>query len=112
MQTHNRIDCATGEVIHPNETYMECQAAEILCKEWPYVSWYTEANFDGGVFYVEIPEYHMDGNKNYAFVLHLDKIKGWDDFRRNVRNAGGELLERAHISTSRDYRYADKVDRD
>jgi hypothetical protein len=109
--THNVIDCSIGEVRAASDINMENQIGGLLTQHYPHVSWFVESNCDTGIVTVELPEFHRDGNQNFGFVLHLDKLKGWDDMKKSAIWAGGELLERAHISRTHQIRYADKVDR-
>ena len=54
--SHLQIDCGVGEIRHPAELSMEKQVGELLVEMYPHVSWYVEADFEGGILNVELPD--------------------------------------------------------
>ena len=101
-----------SEIINPANWNLERKFGELMVKYYPNVSWLIEANVEGGIMTITIPEIHQEGNQDYGFVVKLDKTKTEDECKRYALWAGCELLERAHISRETGQRSAEKVDRD
>ena len=67
------------------------QIFRVLIEEYP--GWYWQVLADTVQGYATVKIGHLM-NGNQAFILHLDRMTSPNDLEREVKRAGGELLER------------------
>lgn len=87
---HGMADIALGKKV-----------IEALEKYYPRHNWYVEANHLAGVVTIQLC-YPTKANSiriwNHGMVLHIHRLDGGNTLEKKVRNAGGELLERAGLA--------------
>ena len=94
----NGNDIQTVDISSVDEetVFMEATAkaaAQILCDHYPAHLWVVGWH-PGGVLCVK----NMAIPGNYGFTIDIPKIATASEFKRVVYQAGGEMLERAHMS--------------
>lgn len=67
---------------------------ERLSYDYPGHDWMVGANSVSGVVIVDLPYTKPPKYQNHAYLLHIRALDGIDTAKRQIRNAGGELLER------------------
>ena len=67
----------------------------VLQKHYPGRRWFADVNLLGGVAYIACPDISM----RYGYSLRISRT--WLELEKRVIRAGGEILERFHLSRNR-----------
>lgn len=79
------------------------QVIEKLEELYPRHNWYVEANHQAGVVSVQLcypTKTQALRVWNHGMIIHIKNLQSAKDVHRKVRDAGGELLERARLARS------------
>ena len=106
------LDLNDGIEKPPLDREVESAIGQELVSRYPWVSWLVECQGALGVVKVSCPEIHREGNADYGVVLMARKLPRHLDIKRAAVMAGGELLERAHMSRTTGQRTSEIVQRD
>lgn len=74
----------------PADRHLGAQMAQILGLHYPGHKWVVVVESAQGIATVQ----HAHLQTNEAWLIKLGDVVNWDDLKRTVVNAGGELLER------------------
>lgn len=74
---------------------MAREVLRVLLEQYPGYGWAVTTDILQGIVAVAIPQ--LMGTV-FKYVIHVDKIAGPSDMEKEVKKAGGEILERFRLS--------------
>ena len=81
----------------PADRHLGAQMGQILGLHYPGHKWVVVVESPNGIAYIQ-NSYLMS---NEAWLIKLGDVVNWDDLKRAVVNAGGEILERFGVRRGR-----------